>query len=134
MKSLIAALLLLFAVSPSPAAALDRVAILLNEKIFEALDEPLRTYIADVEARFPVKLGIVAREWNTPEKVRATIKELHRDNAIAGVVLVGAMPMHHFFMHTSTRIPILSTTRTSTSRLSIATRTAWTTPTRARLI
>lgn len=99
MKRIIAALLLLPAASPSPAAALDRVAILLNKTTLKALDEPLRTYVADVEARFPVKLGIVAREWKTPEEVRAAIKELHRDNAIAGVVIVGAMPMHHFFMH-----------------------------------
>jgi len=99
MKRIIAALLLLPTASPSPAAALDRVAILLNETTFKALDEPLRTYMADVEARFPVKLGIVAREWKTPQEVRTAIRELHRENAIAGVVLVGAIPMHHFFMH-----------------------------------
>ena len=96
---IIITLTLLLTASTLLAAELDRVAILLNETALQALDEPLRTYIADVEARFPVKLGIVAREWKTPEEVRTTIRELHRNNAIAGVVLVGAMPMHHFFMH-----------------------------------
>ena len=81
------------------AAEPDRVAILLNEPALKALDQPLRTYIADVEARFPVKLEVVARDWETPQEVRATLKKLHRENSIAGVVLVGAMPMHHFYMH-----------------------------------
>lgn len=102
MKRIVASLqLLLFAVSPTPARAAEpeRVAILLNESTLRAIDQPLRTYVADVEARFPVKLEVVARDWKTPQEVRAGIKKLYRENPIAGVVLVGAMPMHHFFMH-----------------------------------
>ncbi len=57
------------------AAEPDRVAILLRERTEKALSEPLRTYVADVEARFPVKLAVVARDWKTPQEVRATIKE-----------------------------------------------------------
>lgn len=102
MKRITATLLLLLCAafpSLSRAAELERVAILLNEPTLKALDEPLRTYIADVEARFPVKLEVVARDWKTPEEVRASIKGLHRKDPIAGVILVGAMPMHRFFMH-----------------------------------
>lgn len=100
MKRIIATLfLLLCAAVPSPAVEPDRIAVLLNEPTLKALDEPLRTYIADVEARFPVKLEVVARDWKTPQEVRAGIKKLHREKRIAGVVVIGAMPMHHFFMH-----------------------------------
>jgi hypothetical protein len=81
------------------AAEPDSVAILLGNRTAKALAEPLRTYIADVEARFPVKLAVVARDWKTPEEVRAAIKSLHETKQIYGVILIGAMPMHRFFMH-----------------------------------
>ncbi len=81
------------------AAEPELIVILLHEPTQRALAEPLRTYVADVEARFPVKLQVIARDWKTPQEVRETIKSLHRESAIAGVILVGAMPMHLFFMH-----------------------------------
>jgi hypothetical protein len=81
------------------AAEPERVAILLREPTQKALAEPLSTYIADVEARFPVKLTVMARDWETPEQVRAAIKEMHEKQQISGVILVGAMPMHRFYMH-----------------------------------
>ncbi|MGL5017909.1 MAG: hypothetical protein ACRDBP_07235 [Luteolibacter sp.] len=81
------------------AAEIDRVAILLREPTLKALAEPLRTYITDVEQRFPAKLQIVAGDWKTPEQVRAAIKDLHEKQQISGVILVGAMPMHRFYMH-----------------------------------
>lgn len=91
---------LLFTVASSLyAAEPDRVAILLREPTLKALDEPLRLYIADVEQRFPVKLQVVARDWQTPQEVRAAIKSLHDREGVSGVILVGAMPMHLFFMH-----------------------------------
>jgi len=77
----------------------DRVTVLIHEPTRKALAEPLSTYIADVEARFPVKLQVIAHDWKTPKEVRETIKKLHREKAISGVILVGAMPMHLFFMH-----------------------------------
>ena len=92
-------LLYLLTASTLLAAEADRVAILLREQTLKALSEPLRTYVADVEARFPVKLQLFARDWKTPAEVRAAIKSLHKQSGISGVVLVGAMPMHRFFMH-----------------------------------
>jgi hypothetical protein len=77
----------------------DRVAILLREPTLRALEEPLRTYISDVEQHFPTKLQIVADDWTTSEQVRAAIKDLHGKQHISGVILVGAMPMHRFYMH-----------------------------------
>ncbi len=89
----------LLVVSTLIAAEPERIAVLLLEPTQRALAEPLRTYVADVEARFPVKLQLFARAWKTPEEVRAAIKRLHKESAITGVILVGAMPMHRFFMH-----------------------------------
>lgn len=77
----------------------DRVAILLREPVLKALAGPLNTYIRDVEQRFPVKLQTFSRDWSTAEEVRASIKEMHDKQKISGVILVGAMPMHRFYMH-----------------------------------
>jgi hypothetical protein len=98
MKPLIPLILLLIT-STLFAGEPDRVAILLHEKTQKALADPLRTYITDVEQRFPAKLQIVAGDWKTPEQVRAAIKDLHQKQQISGVILVGAMPMHRFYMH-----------------------------------
>ena len=65
MKSLFTLLHLLHA-STMLAAEPDRVAILLREPTLKALAGPLRTYVADVEQRFLVKLHVVARDWQTP--------------------------------------------------------------------
>jgi hypothetical protein len=46
-----------------------------------------------------VRLHIVEDGWRSPAEVRATIKRLYAEKGIAGVVLVGALPMHRFFMH-----------------------------------
>ena len=97
MKSFI--LTLLLSASTLLAAEPDRIAILLHESTQQALAEPLCTYVADVEASFPVKLAVIKGKWETPKEVRETIKSLHKQSAISGVVLVGAMPMHRFFMH-----------------------------------
>ncbi len=90
---------LILSASTLLAAEPDQIAILLREPTQNALAEPLRTYVADVEQRFSAKLQIVADDWKTPEQVRAAIKDLHEKQRISGVILVGAMPMHRFYMH-----------------------------------
>ena len=95
----ITSLLLLVLLSHSASAGQDQVALLLRENAFAALQGPLDQYVRDVEARFPVKVHVVTGTWENPKEVRAAIKSLHDDKAIAGVILVGAMPMHRFFMH-----------------------------------
>lgn len=87
------------AAGPLSAAEPDRVAILLREPTLKALEDPLHTYLRDVEERFPAKLQIVPGPWKTPEEVRTSIKDLHEKQRISGVILVGAMPMHRFHMH-----------------------------------
>lgn len=77
----------------------DQVAMLLHERTYAALQGHLEQYVLDVEARFPVKLQVIKGQWKTPQEVREAIKSLHREEGISGVILVGAMPMHRFFMH-----------------------------------
>lgn len=98
MKRLI--IFLLFqAALPVVAKSPEQVAILLQEKARKSLAEPLAIYVADVEERFEVKLVVLAKEWKTPEQVRTAIKDLHEKQSITGAILVGAMPMHRFYMH-----------------------------------
>lgn len=95
----ILALLLLGLLAHAASAGQDQVALLLREDTYAALQSPLDQYVRDVESRFPVKVHVVKGTWQTPSEVREAIKSLHDEKAIAGAILVGAMPMHRFFMH-----------------------------------
>lgn len=77
----------------------DQVALLVSRDAYSGLTPEIEQYKRDVEARFPVRLHMVQRVWKSPDEVRAVIKELHSSKKISGVILVGAMPMHRFFMH-----------------------------------
>jgi hypothetical protein len=81
------------------ARATDQVALLISPAAFGELIPESKQYQADVEARFPASLNIVKGEWKTPLEVRATIKRLHAEKSVSGVILIGALPMHRFFMH-----------------------------------
>ncbi|MEY4245456.1 MAG: hypothetical protein RLZZ245_3041 [Verrucomicrobiota bacterium] len=91
--------LFLFLVISTTQLAADRVALLVSHRVYSELKPEIQNYKADVEARVPVNLQIVEGEWEKPAEVRASIKSLHDKEGIIGVVLVGALPMHHFFMH-----------------------------------
>jgi hypothetical protein len=77
----------------------DQVVALVNRKAYSLLKDKLLQYKSDVEAKFPVQLNIVKGNWTNPEEVRNTIKDLYKRKTIGGVVLVGAIPMHRFYMH-----------------------------------
>jgi hypothetical protein len=81
------------------AAIRDHVALLVSHGAYRELRADLTQYEADVEARFPVQLHIVEGAWGAPAEIRAAIKELYGKEKVSGVVLVGALPMHRFFMH-----------------------------------
>jgi hypothetical protein len=85
--------------APAMPVVADQVALLVSPGVYSALKPDLQQYKADVEARIPVKLHILEGTWGNPAEVRATIKRLHAEEGITGVVLVGALPMHRFFMH-----------------------------------
>ena len=77
----------------------DHVALIVSHSLYRELKPDIQQYKVDVEARFSVQLHIVEGAWDNPAKMRATIKELYYKEKISGVILVGALPMHRFFMH-----------------------------------
>jgi hypothetical protein len=77
----------------------DQVALLVNQSAFESLSAQIKTYQQDVEARFPVRIHVVRGAWKSPDEVRSEIKALYGKKNISGAILVGAIPMHRFFMH-----------------------------------
>lgn len=77
----------------------DHVAVLVNGQAYSRLKAEIDQYKSDVEANFPVQLNIVQGNWINPDEVRATIKDLYHRKDIDGIVLVGAIPMHRFYMH-----------------------------------
>ncbi len=81
------------------APARDKVALLVQSKTYRALVPEIEQYKKNVEARFPVNLGIIQGDWTSPEQVRATIKDSFNTHGISGVVLVGDVPMHLYYMH-----------------------------------
>lgn len=81
------------------AAVRDQVALLVSPGAYSALKPDLQQYKADVEDRFPVQLHMVEGTWGNPAEVRATIRNLHAKDGVTGIILVGALPMHRFFMH-----------------------------------
>jgi hypothetical protein len=81
------------------ARAADQVALLISPAVYGALKQEIKQYKEDVEARFPVSLNIVEGKWKTPLEIRTDIKRLYPEKGVSGIILVGALPMHRFFMH-----------------------------------
>ena len=77
----------------------DKVALLVRSTTYRALATEIEQYKKNVEARFPVKLGVIQGDWQSPEQVRASIKNLFNTQGISGAVLVGDVPMHLYYMH-----------------------------------
>jgi hypothetical protein len=76
----------------------ERVAVLLREQTWPQLAVPLENYLSSVKRHLPVEFEVIHREWKTAESVREEVRRLHRKKGISGVILLGAMPMHRFFM------------------------------------
>ena len=84
--------------SNAVATEVERVAVLLREQSWPALESPLMEYLSSVEKKLPIQFEVIHREWSIPEAVRQEIKRLHKEQKTSGIILVGAMPMHRFFM------------------------------------
>jgi hypothetical protein len=77
----------------------DNVLLLVGASTNTQLKTEILQYKSDVEMRFPVKLTILEGNWKTPEEVRKVVKDNYSALGLTGVVLVGAVPMHTFYMH-----------------------------------
>jgi hypothetical protein len=77
----------------------DQVVLLIRRGSYKELETEILRYKEDVETHFPVQLNILRGSWTKPVEVRGTIKEIYEKKGLSGVVLVGDMPMHRFFMH-----------------------------------
>lgn len=77
----------------------DNVALFVKETTYGKLKMEIERYKKDVESRFPVNIRIVTGNWKQPIEVREEIKKQCYPNGLKGVVLVGDIPMHRFYMH-----------------------------------
>ena len=105
MKTGLVAIILLIVLLPCPGARGERcfvrekTALLVSTETYRQLKAEIDRYKSDVLERFPVEIEIVTGEWASPADVRSTLKQLWSVSGITGAVLVGALPMHCFFMH-----------------------------------
>lgn len=77
----------------------DQVVLLIKRTTYENLKSEILQYKKDVETNFPVQLNIVTGTWFKPLQIRETINKVANEKGLSGVVLVGDIPMHKFFMH-----------------------------------
>lgn len=95
--------ILAVALNSSLALGQDNVALLVENGTHNQLTAEINQYKDDVESHFPVKVLIVAGQWNSPIEVRTALKNSYQHDHIVGAVLVGDIPMHRFFIHGSPR-------------------------------
>lgn len=78
----------------------EQVVILIKRSLYADLSVEIEQYVKDVEANFPtVQLNVLQGAWTMPKQVRETIKLIYEAKALDGIILVGDMPMHKFWMH-----------------------------------
>jgi len=77
----------------------DQVVLLVRRNSWKELEAEISRYKVDVEANFPVQLNILRGSWTKPAEVRETIRKIYDTKSLSGVVLVGDMPVHRFYMH-----------------------------------
>jgi hypothetical protein len=77
----------------------DEILLLIDSQVYNLLKNEIQRYKSDVESRFAVNISVINGVWKNPDEIRALIKKEYSENRISGVVLVGALPMHRFFMH-----------------------------------
>lgn len=77
----------------------DQVVLLIRRNSWKELETEIARYKEEVEARFPVQLNVLRGNWSKPVEVRETIAKIYETKGLSGVVLVGDMPLHRFFMH-----------------------------------
>jgi hypothetical protein len=76
----------------------EHVAVIVRHSTYTQLKNEIERYRADVEARFPVKLDLLAADYGTPGEVRGAIRNAYQQKQITGAVLIGALPYQRFNM------------------------------------
>jgi hypothetical protein len=77
----------------------DEVLLLVGTATNTQLKNEILQFKNDVELHAPVSLTIQDGDWKTADDVRKVIKDTYAAKGITGVVLVGNVPMHKFYMH-----------------------------------
>lgn len=83
----------------SDARAAERVAILIRPAAWEALRADIQRYQDAVKAERKVEFVMVVSDFRDAADIRQRLKTLWTQKRIEGAMLVGAIPMHRFFMH-----------------------------------
>jgi hypothetical protein len=77
----------------------ENILLLVKTETHNLLKTELEQYKSDVELRFPSHITIQSGNWTTPDQVRSQIKTFNSQYPVSGIVLVGNVPMHKFYMH-----------------------------------
>lgn len=76
-----------------------KVAILIRPSLWSELETEISQYMADVESSEKVDFDVIRVDFQTPAEIRANLKSLWQEKGIEGAILIGALPMHRFYMH-----------------------------------
>lgn len=81
------------------AKAAERVAILVRPAVWEVLRVDIERYQDAVKSERKVEFEMLVSDFRDAADVRQRLKTLWTEKRIEGAILVGAIPMHQFFMH-----------------------------------
>jgi hypothetical protein len=77
----------------------SKVAILLRPSVWRELSPEISAYMEDVSTSEQVEFELIQQDFDSPEQVRRLLRTLWEKKGIEGAILIGAIPMHRFFMH-----------------------------------
>ena len=76
-----------------------KVAILVRPSLWSELKTEISQYMADLEIKEKVEFDVIRENFQTPAEIRTSLKSLWQEKGIEGAILIGALPMHRFYMH-----------------------------------
>jgi hypothetical protein len=75
-----------------PAHLTQRVAMLVDEDIYDGIKDNMARFETDANLRGSVEFIYRTGDWSTPEAIRTLLKQLWRDEGITGAMLWGYLP------------------------------------------
>lgn len=99
--SLVAVVLLCWICVPARAFSQQnrKVAILIRPELWETLQSDIHQYMADVRKQESLEFEVMRQDFQSPEQIRDSLRRLWEKEKIEGAILIGALPMHRFYMH-----------------------------------